>query len=107
MHELQVRTPRLIIRPMRSDDRAQFVRFYEQSWAEMAPWFPLRPPGETFDQTFDRTMAKAVKGAVDASEFRLHGFTRDDQLVAFFGLTQIVRGALENAIASWCVHAKF
>jgi ribosomal-protein-alanine N-acetyltransferase len=107
MDELSVRTQRLIIRPMREEDRGHFINFYERSWTEMAPWFPLRQPGETFNDTFDRTMAKAEKGRADLSEFRLVGFTRDDQLVAFFGLMQIVRGAFESGVASWCVHSEY
>src|SRR5438045_3209266 len=107
MHELQVRTPRLLIRQMRQEDRGRFVKFYEQSWAEMAPWFPLRPKAETFEQTFEKTLAKAKKGEADASEFRLVGFNGDDELVAFFGLMQIVRGAFESGVASWCVHSQF
>jgi ribosomal-protein-alanine N-acetyltransferase len=90
---------------MREEDRAGFVSFYEQSWTEMAPWFPLRPPGETFSDTFDRTMAKAIKGAAEQNEFRLVAFTRDDQLVALFGIMQVVRGAFESAVVSWCVHS--
>jgi ribosomal-protein-alanine N-acetyltransferase len=73
----------------------------------MAPWFPLRMPGETFNDTFDRTLAKQTKGSVDGSEFRFVGFTRDEQLVAFFGLMQIVRGAFECGVASWCVHSDY
>src|SRR3954468_22877702 len=107
MLELQVRTPRLFIRPMRAEDRAQFVSFYERSWTEMAPWFPTRRSGETFEQTFEKTLEKGNKGAADASEFRLVGFTRENQLVAFFGLMQIVRGAFESGVASWCVHSQF
>ena len=107
MLELQVRTPRLFIRPMREEDRGKFVKFYERSWSQMAPWFPLRPAGETFEQTFEKTLAKAKKGEADSSEFRLVGFTQDGELVAFFGLTQIVHGAFENAVASWCVHSEF
>ncbi len=90
---------------MRQEDRAGFVKFYEESWSEMAPWFPLRPPGETFSETFDRTMAKAIKGAAEHNEFRLVGFNRGEKLVAFFGLMQIVRGAFESGVASWCVHS--
>jgi [ribosomal protein S5]-alanine N-acetyltransferase len=105
MEELIVRTPRLLIRPICEEDRGKFISFYERSWGDMAPWFPLRMPRETFNDTFDRTMVKAKKGAADASEFRLVGFTRDEQLVAFFGLMQIVRGAFESAVASWCVHS--
>jgi len=107
MDELSVRTPRLLIRPMREEDRGKFVSFYERSWADMAPWFPLRTPGETFNDSFDRTLAKGTKGAIDASEFRFVGFTRDEQLVAFFGLMQIVRGAFESGVASWCVHSDY
>ena len=92
---------------MRQEDRGKFVGFYERSWADMAPWFPLRMPGETFEKTFENTLAKATKGAADATEFRLLAFTRDEQLVALFGLMQIVRGAFENAVASWCVHSDF
>jgi len=92
---------------MREEDRAGFVRFYEESWPEMAPWFPTRPAGETFNDTFDRTMAKAVKGAADQCEFRLHAFTAEHRLVGFFGLMQIVRGAFESGVASWCIHSHF
>ncbi len=92
---------------MREEDRARFISFYERSWTEMAPWFPLRPPGETFNDTFDRMLEKAKRGAVDGSEFRFVGFTRDEQLVAFFGLMHIVRGAFECGVASWCVHSDY
>jgi len=107
MDELSVRTPRLFIRPIREEDRSNFISFYERSWIDMAPWFPLRTPGETFSDTFDRTLAKGTKGAVDGSEFRFVAFGRDEQLVAFFGLMQIVRGAFESAVASWCVHSDY
>src|SRR5258706_1137156 len=107
MDELSVRTPRLLIRPMREEDRAKFISFYERSWVDMASWFPLRTPGETFHDTFERTMAKAKKGAADSSEFRFVGFTRDEQLVAFFGLMQIVLGAFESGWASWCVRSGY
>lgn len=101
-----IRTPRLHLRPLCADDRAEFVRVHEVSRAHFEPWFPALPPGETFDDLFSRQLEQARSGARDGTQYRLVGILDDGRIAGFFNLFQIVYAAFQNATASWSVNAE-
>ena len=101
-----VRGRRMTLRLLSAEDRAEFVRVHEVSWALFRPWFPEQPPGQTWDDLFDRMLAKAQAGVESGTEYRLVGRLEDERRVAgFFNLVQVVRGAAWSAVASWAVSA--
>ena len=101
-----VRTPRLQMRLLQPQDRAEFVRMHKVSRDAFEPWLPARPPGETTEQLFERAVQRAIDGVTNATEYRLVGLLDDGRMAGFFYLFQIVRGAFESAVASWAISAE-
>src|SRR3954451_6829148 len=100
-----IHTPRLTLRPIHEDDRAEFLRVWHLSQDLWRPWSPLPKPGETADERFDDFLARAAKGAADGTEVRLVGLLADGRIAGFFNLFQIVRAVSQNALASWSISA--
>ena len=97
----------MTLRLPRQDDLAEYVRIHELSWPHFGPWMPQQPPGETFADMFTRQLNRAMKGAEDESELRFTGVASDGRIVGFFSLSQIHRGAFQNACAGWSVSVEF
>jgi [ribosomal protein S5]-alanine N-acetyltransferase len=101
-----IRTPRLLLRPLCLDDRAEFVHVHTVSRALFAPWFPVRPADETLDDFFTRQLNQTLDGLRDGTQYRFVGLLADTRIAGFFNLFQIVRGAAQYAMASWSVSAE-
>jgi ribosomal-protein-alanine N-acetyltransferase len=101
-----IRTPRLLLRPLCAEDRAEFIHIHTVSRALFAPWFPTRPPDETFDDLFTQQLAQTLSGIQDGTLYRFAGLLPDGRIAGFFNLFQIVRGAAHYAMASWSVNAE-
>jgi ribosomal-protein-alanine N-acetyltransferase len=103
-----VRTPRLRIRPLNDEDRAEFVRLHSASEEAFRPFKPGRGDGETWDDVFDFQLSGAVLGAFDG---RRHVWIAElpdaehQPMVGVFSLFDIFRGAVHGGIASWYVDA--
>lgn len=103
--ELSLRTPRLLLRHWREEDRAEFIRVNQISDEFWRPWLPVAPGGKSLDQLFDLGLSVASRGMADGTQCRLLGFGSDGRLVGFFSLSEIVRGVFQNAYAGWRVSA--
>ena len=101
---LQLRTPRLVLRPLKEGDRAAFVRAQEVSSAFWAPWSPAADV-DSPDALFDRQLLRTLTGLETGKDLRLAAFLNDGRLAALLGLNEIVRGAFHNAYAGWRVAA--
>jgi len=101
-----IRTPRLLLRPLCADDRAEFVRVHTASRALFAPWFPARPADETLDDFFARQLNQTLDGLRENTQYRFVGLLDDARIAGFFNLFQVVRGAAQYAVSSWSVSAE-
>jgi ribosomal-protein-alanine N-acetyltransferase len=101
-----IRTPRLLLRPLRADDRDEFIRVHTVSRALFTPWFPTRPPGETLADLFTQQLDQTLSGTQDGTQYRFVGLLPDGRIAGFFNLFQIVRGAAHYAMAGWSVNAE-
>ena len=101
-----IRTPRMLLRPLCTDDRAEFVRVHEVSRALFEPWFPARPANETLDDFFTPQLDQTRDGLRDGTQYRFVGLLNDARIAGFFNLFQIARGAAQYATCSWSVNAE-
>jgi ribosomal-protein-alanine N-acetyltransferase len=108
--DLVLETPRLLIRPMRSCDRDEFVRVHTISEAYFAPWMPARDDGRTLPEFFDFLLERSAARAAAGTGVRLVGLLKDpgvsgepSRLVANLNLNNIVRGVFQNTDAGWSV----
>lgn len=99
----QIRTPRLLMRPLDAADRAEFVRWHEVNREHIAPWWPARAPGADDDAVFDDQLRRTVDGAERGTDARFAAFLDDGRLAAFVNLGQIFRGAFESCYIGWSV----
>lgn len=95
-------TPRLHLRPLHEDDRAEMIRVLALSEALHAPWTPRRPPGDTWDAMVDRQLARVH----DRTAWKGVGVLPDGRIAGFFNLNEVVRGPFQNAYAGWSVNAE-
>src|SRR5438309_1021423 len=100
-----VRTPRLLLRPLRAGDRAEFVRMHEVSRKLFEPWSPLQQPLESLEDSFAADLRKGEQGRRSGLHLRLVGMLDDGRIGGFFNLSEIVRGVFHNAYAGWKVNA--
>ena len=103
--DVTLRTPRLILRNYRESDRAEFVRVHEVSADYWRPWLPAALLGESYSETFDRTLEAARRGQVTGTQCRLVATLHDGTLAGIFSLSEIVRGVFQNAYGGWRVSA--
>jgi ribosomal-protein-alanine N-acetyltransferase len=101
-----LRTNRLLLRPLRPEDRLEFIRVHEVSRPFWEPWTSSDPSGESLDQVFDRRLVDSGRGFEDGTACRLVGFLHDGHIACFFGLSQIFRRTFNNAYIGWSVSAE-
>ncbi len=95
------RTPRMLLRPLRAADEAEWVRMSIVSESLTAPFSPLPPEGpDPWVQRFHGSLARMA----DGSSVRLVGILEDGRIAGLFNLNEIVRGPFENAYAGWSVN---
>jgi len=99
----QVRTARLHLRPLREDDRAEYLRCQALNRDHFGPWWPERAPGLTDSDVFDEQLRRAAEGAQRGTDARLAGFLDDGRLGALLNLSQIFQGPFQNAYIGWSV----
>lgn len=116
---ITARTARLLLRPLREEDRAEFLRVRAVSIDFLTPWVPTRyisePPEELFRQELLKSEAAAASagvGGVSGAGCRLVaeliGRSVESpvgppvgSITGYFNLNNIVRGVFQNADASW------
>jgi ribosomal-protein-alanine N-acetyltransferase len=95
-------TERMLLRPLTSSDRAEFIRVHRISEEYFRPWLPERC--DSIEDLFGRELQKVARTEVHV---RWTGEASDGRLVGFFNLGEIVRGVFQNAYASWAVSVEF
>lgn len=100
----ELRTERLLLRPLREEDRAAFIVYHEKSREHLRPWSPRMPDGVTLDQFFTQQLERSQRGLKDGTVLRLGAFMlAGNALIGMFNLNNIVRGVFECADAGWQV----
>jgi ribosomal-protein-alanine N-acetyltransferase len=92
-----VHTPRMTVRPIAHQDRAEFVRVHEAAAPLYAPWIGALDPGETWEDVFDRVLEMGSRD----NQLRLVATLADGRIAGFFNLGHIVRAFAESAQADW------
>jgi ribosomal-protein-alanine N-acetyltransferase len=103
MPEQELRTERLHMRPLRREDREEFIRVRTLSADFYSRWFPLE--SGTVADVFEAELKRAETRASTGTSFRFVGVRATGALTVFVNLTDIVRGVFQNAYASWSVAA--
>ncbi len=105
-HPRAIRTERLTLRPLASDDRAAFLEALEASLDHLRPWMPApRDWGIEggLPAFFDRSMERTRTNHAAGTGVRLFAFADAGALVGSFNLNNIVRGVGQFADAGWWV----
>jgi ribosomal-protein-alanine N-acetyltransferase len=103
---IEIRTKRMILRPLHPDDRAEVVRVYTASWSHWAQWSAALEPGQTFDWLFDQLLVRTEKELREDTGRPLGAFLSDGTFAGFFALSNIVRGFFQSSYAGWRVNAQ-
>ncbi len=103
MDGYQRRTERMLLRALRPADRAEYDRVQAVSAAFFRPWFSWHPDSSTAIPDFEHELERARRGIESGTSIRLVGVLAGGRIAGFFNLTDIVRGAFQNAYASWSV----
>lgn len=111
-------TDRLLLRPIRVEDRARYARWLADNRDHLAPWSPRTPPNLSADDLFLRSLRRHERGECarilafslddlesDPGEASGGEIREDAPIVGMFNLNEIVRGPFQNAYAGWAVAA--
>ena len=101
--EFTARTARMLLRPLRAEDRAAFVHMHEVSRDFIDPWMARHQDCETLEALFELQLQRSIEGFARGKDLRLAGFDESARLVGMFNLNEIIRGAFQNAYAGWKV----
>ena len=93
------------MRLLDAQDQAEFVRVHEISQAAFEQWMPARPPGQTLQEMFDKSLQRTIKGRENDTAYRLVAVLEDGRIAGFFNLFQIVRESFQNTMAGWMISA--
>jgi ribosomal-protein-alanine N-acetyltransferase len=103
---VQVRTTRLLVRPLSRDDRAEWTRVMALSESLHGPTSPAVDPEEGWDDRFDHVMGRADMGRMDGSRLTCVAVLSDGRFAAFVNLFDLQYGVVEVGVASWAVNAE-
>lgn len=98
---LVLRTPRILLRPLRASDRAEFLRVIAFTRNDLTGSSRLHGPLETDDQLFDRQVTMCRLGDDRGTSWRRAVFLHDGTLVGAVNLSSISRGLTFEAHANW------
>lgn len=98
-----LQTPRMTLRPLDPGDWPEFHRVMTLSEAHLAPFTRTRPPNFTVESFFRSQLALTAKGMVEGSNYMLVGFLEGGDLVGFFNINNILRGAEERGDIGYLV----
>jgi ribosomal-protein-alanine N-acetyltransferase len=91
---MTARQDRVVLSPLTSRDRAEFVAAMRTSKRFHQPW--IAPP--TSAAAFDVLLARKQG---DSSDFNLVRRREDGAIIGYFDLSQIIRGPLQNAFLGY------
>ncbi len=101
-----VRTPRMVLRPLRPSDRTEFVRVISLSREHLRPCSCLHRDGESDDQLFARQLELCCNGDDHATAWRRVGVLHDGRIAGCFNINTITRGLSFEGDANWWVSAE-
>lgn len=100
-----LRTPRLLLRPLRETDRSEYLRIVRENRRHMERCAGFARTGESDEALFERHLAATRDGDRAASAWRRVGVTDDGRIIGGFNLATISRGLVFEADATWWVIA--
>lgn len=102
-----VRTPRLMLRPLREADRSALLDLVRESRLHLAAHLPLRKPNESDDQLFDRQLLLTERGDRTGSAWRRVIVLNDGRLAGACNLVEVRRGMTFEGDANWWLGRRF
>lgn len=100
---IQVSTERLLLRVLKREDEAEFIRIHTISREHFAPFMPSRKPGQTLTDRFEEELIRTEESIAAGTDLRLVGVLCDGRIAGFFTLSQIYRRAFQSCYAGWHV----
>lgn len=100
-----LRTPRLLLRPLQPGDRDEFIRVVRDSRDHLADFSPLHMPGETDADLFERQLRLTLDGERSMSAWRRVALDPAGAIVGAVNLNSIRRGLSFEADANWWIAA--
>ena len=98
-----IQTDLVLLRTLCLEDRAEFVRIHEISRDHFGPWIPRLGQGQSMDDLFQAELVRGEKEAQQGTGIRLVAILPDGRMAGVFALSQIFRGAFQNAYVAWRV----
>lgn len=100
-----VRTARMVLRPLREGDRAEFLRVLSISREHLARFSSLHRDGESDAQLFTRQLEMCRVGDERGTAWRRVGILDGGRIAGCFNLNTITRGLTFEADANWWMSA--
>lgn len=98
-------TDRLVLRPLRPSDRAEFQRVVAVSRAHLARFCPLHQPGETDAMLFDRHLALADAAERTGRAWRRIVVLDDGRIGGAVNINDVSRGLEHAGEINWWISA--
>jgi ribosomal-protein-alanine N-acetyltransferase len=102
-----LRTARMVLRPLRESDRAEFIRTIQSSADHLRACSGLFIPGEAPDLMFSRQLSLCSAGDEHGTAWRRIGMLESGRIVGSFNLNSISRGLELEADANWWIAKEF
>lgn len=100
-----LRTTRMLLRPLITSDRAEFLRVIRSSREHLDRWSPLHRPGESDEALFERHIELAASAERRLTGWRRAAFLPDGRMAGAFNLIGITRGLQFEGNATWWIAA--
>lgn len=104
-----LQTARLRLLPVNESLAAEVAAFYQRNAAHPAPWDPPSPPDFATEAFQRERLANAAADVAAGALLRwwLQPLQDSSRLVGSIGLSQIARGAFQNAMLGYAIDAEF
>lgn len=98
--------PRVYLRHLHPGDEAEWIALRRVSRAHLEPWDPLPPPGQDL---YGPTGFARYLATTDTDQTQRHAIVRrdDEAIVGMANLSQIARGAFDNAVLGYWIGLPF
>lgn len=103
---IQIKTPRLTLRPLRLEDREDYLAAVRRSRADLDSYISLHREGEDDERMFLRQFELGNVPAAAAEFIRLVGVLHDGRIAGGFNLNAISRGLEWKADITWWLDAE-
>lgn len=103
---VELRAPRLVLRPWRAEDRAGYVAFDRENSGFFARYSPPMPGAGSAEESFERHLARSEDGLRSGTGFRCLAL-RGGEVVGFIGFSDVVRSASQRCNVGYRVGERF